>query len=471
MRLLTLSLILQCHSTDPLQDPLEWMKGLPDTFDNDYSDHGYFSDVDLPFVFDTESHGDFISDFGENVALTHEVSPRIPVSTTTLQPPVRPLRARPTTTVAPIAHSRPRRIYAKRPLYDDSRSSSPQDGDDGEEESADPLKGSGALSRFDQGRGYALLAANPAIPKNDFIASLISSNPHLVGVRVQEFFYKCHRRTRFPKFVLDHLATHREHMRSHNRSALRAALLPLYEANGYTSASISPLDAIGVWGELALSGPPQVSYSTETSRGTEFVILSRLVQVELFTRLWRKFGSPSRPLVVEASVPPPPSSAAVLTEEDRVAALELLVKHPSMGVLDLVDAFIATHPDSPKITVKSMFKRYRGWTTAPLWMHETISRNAHLTTTKENMKLLIQLVLERAKEAGCKCPNRTADFIVAWVKYCVSAGPSVCIPEYSRGGMIVRMPGEAQKAFFQSRLEQLVEKCTESPSSRRHNKN
>ena len=436
--------------------------------DIDDSDHGYFSDADLAAdIFDNEFQG-YISDFGENEAFTHEALPVLPVSTTTLQPPVRPLRARPTTTAAPVAASWRRRRGIKRLLNDSPSSPLVEDAD------AEPA-GCGTLSSLDEGRGFALLAANPDIPKDEFVASLISSNPHLFKIKVEIFFYNCHKRTRFPKFVRDYFASHREHLESRTRAATRASLSavlqPLYVKNRLAATGSVPVGAISMWGKLVLREPAQSYYSTEIARGMEFLRLSRAAQVDLFTQLWHRCGSPPMPPVVSAVVPSPiPSRDS--TQVDRIDALELLAGNPSMSLSTLVDAFVATHPGRSMKAVRTIFRRYRGWTAVPAWMHETISQNAHLARTKEGMKELIRLVLKGADTAGRKWPYRTEGYIRAWIKFCVvvvnpAPAGEPCEHHTTRGGVFVRMPENIQKAFFESTREQLIAKSTNRPHGNR----
>ena len=326
--------------------------------------------------------------------------------------------------------------------------------------------GPGALSELDQGRGFALLAANPDIPKSDFVASLINSNADLDEARVQHFFYNCHKRTRFPAFVRDFLETHPEYLMKREGviSSLKASLLPLFQERGFHTAHNMHGKAIPMWGNLVL-GRPRSSYSTETTRGLEFIRLSRSAQVELFTQLWREYGSPPISLVVAANEPSS-RSGRVLTDADRVAALELLERNPLLGASELVEAFMSSNPRCSLKAVKTMFKRYRGWTTIPLWMHETLRLNAHLA--EKEMPTLIQLVLEEGDKAGRKCPYSTEEFVRGWIKFCVVdlrpvvGSPEPCVRETTRGGVFVRMTGDVQKAFFASRRAMATGKIIES---------
>ena len=112
--------------------------------------------------------------------------------------------------------------------------------------------------------------------------------------------------------------------------------------------------------------------------------------------------------------------------------------------------------------MRSMFKRYRGWTVIPLWMHEAISLNAHLSGKK--MPTLIRAVLAAAEKEGRKAPYTADEFIRGWIKYCVvvppdygATGPS-CVKRATHGGVFVEMREDVQRAFFASRRIMLIGK-------------
>ena len=432
------------YSTEPVDEFLDWMKGIP------YSASG-----------DDESYG-YLSDFGANVGLEDVPCPvvhaTVPLGGSPIQNPATPLPARPATASVSGIPSKPRRPKVVKRSRSDYSSESADSSSIGHNKIA--RGGSaGALGRLDQGRAFALLAANPDISKFDFIASLINVNPDLDKMGVKYFYYNCQKRTRFPTFVRDYLDTHRYHLDTVvSPDPLRAELKPLFLAAGLRRGDQVPAKAVRMWGKLVLAGPG--CHTTDTTRGVEYLRLSREAQVALFTQLWIESGSPPiTPVSVAPPTPHPSPEKTLLSDTDRVAAMELLAAYPSWGMADLVGAFLKAHPGRFGTTVRTMFKRYRGWTTVPLWMHETLCRNAHLAATPASMRDLRVLVLEEAQKVNRGFPNTRVEYITDWIKYCVPpvpGAPEPCEHHITRGGVFVRMPEDMQRDFFATKRSELV---------------
>ena len=428
------------------------------------------NDLPVPVIVDTRSGGasPIVYTLPEAAVPSPPEEPvQLPIDAHMMTTPAPVAMARVYTTLHPgrVLHSRPttsaaapivRRRGSKRNRDDESEpgpeSSSITENDDGED---GPGESSGGLSMLDRGRGYALLAANPDIPKDDFVASLINSNPDLDKRRVNCFFSNALQRRRFPRFVRDYLDTHRSLLKGDpSRGSLRNALKLLYLNAGFRRGNDIPSKAIRMWGQLVLTESPH-GHTTETIRGVEHLRLSPEAQVKLFTQLWVECGSPPAPLVVSAPTPVRPSTATRLTEGDHVTAFELLELHPSWKLSQLIHAFLETCPGVPETTVRAMFKRYRGWTKVPLWMHQTITRNIHLAT--DNMKRLIELVLAAAARRDQKYARAPAQFVKDWIRFCVPANadsPEPCIHETRGMGVFVKMPDDVQTVFFAGKREQ-----------------
>ena len=421
MRRFLLTLLSLAHCTEPP----EWLIEVPDAFDLD------------------DSNG-YLSDFGENVGLLNTSD--LPIVSTSPMPPTklrpdRRLRDRTTTaTTAPEAPERPRRARVAKRYRDESES--PEE----HRRAGAPVRG---LTPLDQGRGFALLAANPDISKHDFIASLISSNPEYDLAQVDNFFCTAQKRMRFPKFVRDYLDTHREHLdRDYGGSqSLRSELEPLYVEAGFRSGAFVHVEGIRMWAALVLKGPD--AYSIDTGRwGVEFLRLSRQARVELFTQLWRDHGSPPTPEVVPGQKLSRERIRTHLTDEDRMAALRLVEANPPWGVAQLVEAFLSTSPGHSSRTVASMFSRFRSWTSIPLWMHETLISNARLA--KGRMEALVGLVNERASKEPVVCQNTSPDFLTIWIQFCVVPPADPCERFNVGNAVFVRIPENMQSAFYAS---------------------
>ena len=425
-----------------------WIHGVPDLF-NDDSDDGCLSDfgeevsLDMTPGSTTEITGPFIADC-DSEELTV-----VPVHTTH-QPSSRHRRA-PVTAIAPReANSGPRRRTRVEKRCREKGESS-YGVDDAKKRSTGPR----GLSVRVKGQGFALLAANPDISKNDFVASITHIDRGLGEKQVENFFYNCQKRTRFPAFIRDYFDTHPYHLQGITYEPLTTALKPLFLKAGFRRGDWASAHHIRMWGQLLWRGGPE-RYTSETWNGVEYLRLTREARIELFTQLWDEYGSPPMPALVPAPPARPAHTRTRLTRADRIAGLELLTAGPERGIPDLVASFLASYPDRSEKTVTNMFRRYRGWTRVPEWMHETISANAHLARRKEKMEELRGLIRSKAEEMKREGPYATAEFITLWIEFCVPSvpgGPEPCDHYTIRGDSFVRMPVDVQRAFFSARRD------------------
>ena len=314
--------------------------------------------------------------------------------------------------------------------------------------------GGQGLGAEDMGRGFALLAADPDIPKESFVGSLINSNPALDESRVMFFYWNCQKRTRIHKFVYDLLESHREILALARHSEMDAALRPIFEAAGFRSTYIPTL-VIRTFANLTLDNPG--SCSVQVLRGSEYMRLSYEARRDLFSQLRDKHGLPAAPLVA----PPPPQGSkrwVRMPFGDRIAALGLLERNPEITKGEFIREFLEVRPGRPPRVLASMFKYNNVLTTLPLWAHEILTRHADLATDHRIEDLVI-LVRDRARERGVSSSKLTPEFVENWIRFCVPpvpSGPEPCEQYSLRGSVHVRMPAVVRRAHFAWRRMKLA---------------